>query len=446
MPGNSSPNRTYTGREVGGAFVILIGLAMLGSALVLNPVTGRIWQGVHAIDKADVMLSYCLWAIGLGALVIWLGNAFSRSATGGAIDRVMLIVLPLSMLILGDRYLLVEFGRPLWQHDTTLHYRHRPNTVRTLARAGRPEDVISINRHGHHDTDYPVAKPPGEFRALMIGDSITMGDQLPYRDTFSAQLEGLLAAKSPSHPGHQIINAGVHGYATYQELYVLEDAMRFEPDFVAIGFCMNDLTDPSVVKRGFDGAAIDYHHVAPTSNAVQEYMMNETGVGRLAQKILARGHTKGGERQHQLGAVREMSSPSDDPEVEKVFSYVLNDLEGMYGVARELQVPVVLMIFPFTFQLLEEDMRVPQERLTRHAAAQGVPVIDFTATFSDLVYDDAELLALLQRKEYSKNQIEGMFAERMREYFLDHDHLTTKGHAVVAEALFQHLVSAGVVR
>ena len=437
---------TYTAREVGGVFVMLIGVAVVGSGLVFNPVVGRMWQGVYAIDKLDVLLSYCLWAGGLGALIVWLGNAFSRSTPGSGTDRALIIVLPLSMLLLADRFLLVELGLPLWSHDAKLHYRHRPGITRTLARAGRPNEVISINRHGHHDTDYPVEKPPGEFRALMIGDSITMGDQLPYRETFSAQLEDLLAEGTGASASIQVINAGVHGYATYQELHVLQESMRFGPDFVAVGFCMNDLTDPSVMKRGFDGQAVDYHSVTPTSNSIQGYVLNDTGIGRLAQTILARGRTKSDERRSELDDVRHVAANIDDPEVAKALSYVLKDLEAMYETGRSQDVPVVLMIFPFTFQLLDEGSREPQRLLREHAKARGVPVLDFTDTFAKLVYDDPELLDLLQRKGYEADQIEQIFGWRMREYFFDSDHLTANGHTVVARALRDHLASIGLIQ
>jgi len=431
---------------VGGAFVALVGIGMIGSALVVNPVVGRLWQGVHAIDKADVQLSYCLWALALGAGIVWLGQAFARARPGGWIDRALVIALPLSLVLLGDRYLLVEFGLPLWTHDARLHYRHRPDTIRSLARAGRPDQVISINRYGHHDTDYPVAKPAGELRGVMIGDSITMGDQLPYADTFSAQLEELLAERDRAHASHQIINTGVHGYATYQEVTVLEESMRFEPDFAAIGFCMNDVTDPSVVKRGFDGAAVDYHRVAPSSNALQGYLLNDTGIGRLAQRILGRGRTKAGEQRDEMADVRHMAENPDDPEVARAFGYVLQDLEAMYETARSRDVHVVLVIFPFTFQLLETDTRAPQRILREHAEARGVPVLDLTDVFAERVYDDPEVLALLQRKGYTADQIERFFGWRMREYFLDSDHLTRKGHAVVARALLDHLAASGLIQ
>lgn len=446
MSGSRPRAGTYGSREVGGAFVMLLGAAVAGSGLVFNPLVGRLWQGVYAVDKADVLLSYCLWAAGLGGLIVWLGNAFARSASRGWADRALGLVLPLALLVLADRFLLVEFGLPLWTHDPLLHYRHRPGVTRTLAPVGRPGDVVSINRHGHHDTDYPVEKPAGEFRGLMIGDSITMGDQLPYADTFSAQLEELLAQRDDAHSTHQIINAGVHGYATYQERIVLRESMRFEPDFVAIGFCMNDLTDPSVVRRGFEGAAVDYHRVIPTSNPIHGYLLNDTGFGRLSQALLARGRTRAGERRNEFEEVRRAATSPTDPEVARAFEFVLQDLAWMYETARAEEVPIVLMIFPFTFQLQGDAARAPQRILREHAAAQGVPVLDLTQAFADLVYDDPELLALLQRKGYPAEQIEQIFGWRMREYFLDADHLTRTGHAVVAEALLEQLVTGGLIQ
>ena len=71
--------------------------------------------------------------------------------------------------------------------------------VRTLTAAGRPEDIITINEHGFHDTEFPREKPPGQLRGLMLGDSVTMGYGVTYAETFSAKLEEMLAEDtSPS--------------------------------------------------------------------------------------------------------------------------------------------------------------------------------------------------------------------------------------------------------
>lgn len=440
----------YSAREVGGLFVIGVGLAVIGSGLLFNPWVPRLWQGPHVVDKLDVLAGYCLWAFGIGAGLVWLGNAFARSRPGGWLDRAVVIGLPLALLVLADRYLLVELGLPLWIHDPVLHYRHRPDTVRTLARVGRPGDRVEINRHGFHDDDFPLEKPAGELRGLMIGDSITMGDQLTYAETFSAKLEELLAERDTAHDSHQIINAGVHGYASFQELAMLRESMRFDPDFVAIGFCMNDVTDPSVVKRGFEEAGVDYHKVAPSTSHLHGWLLNETGIGRLSQALLARSHSLGGERRRELAEVRQLAErlapgAQPDPELERAFAYVLEDLSEMYRISREQGAPPVLLVFPFTFQLLQPELRGPQRRLAEHAAAHGVPVIDFTEPLAARVYDDPELLALLQRRGTPPDEIEAIFAPRLRRYFLDNDHLSEAGHELVAEALLHQLDTLGLV-
>lgn len=437
---------TYTGRQVGGLFVVLIGLGVMATGLAVNPWVARLWQAAYAVDKLDVLGSYCLWAFGLGAGIVWGGTAFSKAAPGSRVDRALVIGLPVALLILGDRLLLVEFGLPLWTHDSELHYRHRPNAVRTLAPAGRPHDFIEINAWGHHDGNFPEAKPKGEFRALMIGDSITMGDQLTYAQTFHAHLEGLLAQGDHGFESYQVINTGVHGYTTYQEMKILDESMRFDPDFIAIGFCMNDVTDPSVVNRGFEDAAADYHRVAPTSNPIYGYILNDTGVGRLAQAIAARSTSLAAERQTELADVLHMaSSTTSDPKIARAFGHIFDDLSAMYATARAHDVPAVLLLFPYTFQLLDAEARAPQQLLREHALAHGVQVIDFTPIFADRIYDDPELLALLRRRGYPTERIEEIFGRSTRRYFLDNDHLTEEGHRVVAEVLMSHLARAGII-
>jgi len=181
----------------------------------------------------------------VGAALIGLGARVMRGKSRA--DELALLCGRGRAIILFDRFLLTRYGLTLWAYDAELRYKHRPNAVRTLASVGRPKDHIVINRWGFHDTDYPLQKPAREFRALMLGDSVTMGFGVTYAETFSAQLEGLLAARDRRFASHQVINAGVHGYSTFQEKRLLERSLRFGPDIVFVGFCMNDVTEPFVV-------------------------------------------------------------------------------------------------------------------------------------------------------------------------------------------------------
>ena len=51
---------------------------------------------------------------------------------------------------------------------------------------------VSLNSNGHRDDDMPVAKPAGERRILVLGDSVTFGWGVDQGEDFPARLEALL--------------------------------------------------------------------------------------------------------------------------------------------------------------------------------------------------------------------------------------------------------------
>ncbi len=100
---------------------------------------------------------------------------------------------------------------------------------------------VSVNAHGLRDDEFPRAKPPGETRVLALGDSFTFALGVRFEDLYVQQLERLLDARHPERR-HQVINAGVAGYNTRQELiYLRAEGLGFEPDLVTVGFYWNDL-------------------------------------------------------------------------------------------------------------------------------------------------------------------------------------------------------------
>ena len=440
----SAPGRLYDARRIGGGLIVALGIAAVLSGLWLNPVVGQWVRGPLVIDYADVLRDYFVWACAVGVLLIALGARVSRGRS--RFDELAVLALVLGSVILLDRYLLTRFGLPLWTYDAEIGYRHRPNAVRTLAAVGRPNDHIVINRWGFHDTDFPLHKPEHKFRALMLGDSTTMGFGLTYAETFSAQLESMLDGNDRRFVGHQAINAGVHGYSTYQEARMLERALVFEPDIVFVGFCMNDVVEPFVVDARYGGTGLDYHGVWQTSNAVVGWFANETGFGRLAQILATRGKILQAEKRREVYNTRRMAAESQtSPQIRQAWDMLLGQMSELYGTAQQRGVPVVLVIFPFTFQLADERLRTPQAILAQHAAAHGVDVIDTTEDFARLVFDDPELVAYLRRKGKSPDEVLAYHQHIVERYFLDEDHLTEAGHQVVARRLFDFLVRKGFV-
>ena len=124
---------------------------------------------------------------------------------------------------------------------------------------------------------------------------------------------------------------------------------------------------------------------------------------------------------------------------------VLRQMSELYGVAARHGVPVVLVVFPYTFQLTDPDSRVPQQILARHAAEHGVDVIDTTEDLARSVFDDAALVEYLRSRGKGPDEILAYHRHRVERFFYDEDHLTDAGHRVVARRLFDYLVDTGRV-
>lgn len=101
---------------------------------------------------------------------------------------------------------------------------------------------VRVNALGFRDTrDYALDKPPGTFRILVLGDSVTFGHGALSDTTYPYLLEQELSRWRPD-VNWQVWNLGVPGYATSQELkYLLDVGPRYQPDLVVVGFYENDL-------------------------------------------------------------------------------------------------------------------------------------------------------------------------------------------------------------
>jgi hypothetical protein len=121
--------------------------------------------------------------------------------------------------------------------DKTLGWRHAANVSKPFVNEFGEKTLTVQNEYGHRGKTYPLAKTPGKYRILVLGDSFTEAVQVGEDDLFTSQLEAL-------YPNVEIFNAGVGGYGTVQEyLYLAAEGLRFNPDLVLIMVFENDLSD-----------------------------------------------------------------------------------------------------------------------------------------------------------------------------------------------------------
>jgi lysophospholipase L1-like esterase len=243
-----------------------------------------------------------------------------------------------------------------------------------------------------------------------------------------------------------VINTGVHGYSTFQEKRVLERTLVFAPDIVFVGFCMNDVTEPFVIDKQFGGTGLDYHGVTQTLNPMAGWLANETGLGRLVQALAWRNKTLQAEKRLEVYNVRSMATESrTSPKMQEAWRILLDEMGELYNIAAKHGVPVVLVIFPYTFQLADEGLRAPQEILAQHAAKHGVGVIDTTDDFTRVVFEDPELVKYLRRNGKTPDEILAYHRHIADRYFFDEDHFTDAGHRIIARRLFEYLARKRII-
>lgn len=150
-------------------------------------------------------------------------------------------VLVISIItVLGTTEVIMRFAwrmggwveRPIYQKSTNPYLRYElvPN-----AQSGN----ISINSDGFRGREYPMFKPANTFRIIMLGDSETFSYMLPQADTLPAQLENLLNQSKGLK--YEILNFGVEGYCTFQELEMLKTkGLKYEPDLIILNYVLND--------------------------------------------------------------------------------------------------------------------------------------------------------------------------------------------------------------
>ena len=156
-----------------------------------------------------------------------------------------------------------RFPRDLFVADPAVSYRLRPGFHGT---ASTPEyrTELRVTAQGLRDEREYGAKPAGVTRVLAIGDSFTMGVGVDLENTLVKRVQGLLGADGAARRV-EILNGGVAGYSTNQEVTFLDAyGTAFEPDLVVLGFFIgNDIAEnggePLAVQDGYLGTAHETH-------------------------------------------------------------------------------------------------------------------------------------------------------------------------------------------
>lgn len=110
------------------------------------------------------------------------------------------------------------------------------------------EAYIRISNDGLRDREHSKVKPANTLRVAVLGDSYAAAFQVPMEATFWSVMEQELeGCEALSGQQIEVINLGVDGYGTAQELTTLRNrAWDYDPDLVLLAFTTgNDISDNS---------------------------------------------------------------------------------------------------------------------------------------------------------------------------------------------------------
>lgn len=100
---------------------------------------------------------------------------------------------------------------------------------------------IRLNSLGNRSPELSAKKAPGEYRALVIGSSVTMGWGVPAEKVFTAIAEKKLNADPTSGRHISIINAGIGNYNLQAQYQLFKRQFsKLDPDAVVLHYFLPD--------------------------------------------------------------------------------------------------------------------------------------------------------------------------------------------------------------
>jgi lysophospholipase L1-like esterase len=317
--------------------------------------------------------------------------------------------------------LLVRYMIPAWPFENPLYI---PDylSARDASLRWRFSSTGGRNSLGLRNREV-AAKRPGTLRILFVGDSLVWSGETSSGELYTKVLEQRLNARSvASVNSFEVINAGIPGYTTYQELEFLKIyGLDMEPDLVILGFVFNDVYYKYLHKP------ISQKMLGREPTAHLHHFNSDTFPGYL----FARSHLA-----HQIVSMSEMlwkrilGRPVFPFERRGDFylawkphgwEYARALIREMRSLLRQKGVPLVVLVFPISDQVNHEYRKLdeayvlyPQRKIHEICEDHGIPILDLT----DTVYREGGVTL-----------------------FRDYLHLNGKGNDVVANELEKNMVN-----
>ena len=252
----------------------------------------------------------------------------------------------------------MDFDMEMWKYATQIKvpkedprvvHEHRPNGQAMLMGV-----EVTTNGLALREGERAQKKPPGTYRIVALGDSITMGWGVAQDMTYPAQLERRLNARPPKgFPEglrYEVLNLGIGNYNTVQEVMRLKNlGLTLDPDLIILGYFIND-AEPT--PRPSSGFLIEHSYLYAFAASRIRMFKPSTGTYLDYYKELYDDNAPGW----------------------KATQAALGDLAA---ISREHSIPAIVFIIPELHDLGDSyPFAAVHRRLEQVGTAAGLPVVD----------------------------------------------------------------------
>lgn len=176
------------------------------------------------------------------SMVVKTTTGVIRNSRAWLINLALLIGSTLFALVLGEIAFRLMGWQPMyvsperdrfWKYDPLLGWAHQPGQE-GIFETRQFRTFVRINQKGLRDREHAYERSGDSQRILILGDSFAWGYGVEDSERVSQLLEASL--------GVEVINAGVSGYSTDQELlWLREEGSRYDTDLIILFFTGNDI-------------------------------------------------------------------------------------------------------------------------------------------------------------------------------------------------------------
>ncbi len=239
-----------------------------------------------------------------------------------------------------------------------------------------------FNGDGLRDRTRTKQKPEGVTRIAILGDSVTLGAELQPQEAYPQLLEARFAAEGRRT---EVMSVALWGWSTRQQRTAWQRIARgYRPDQALLAVCLNDIPELFNNLTRPPRWLVRLHE----ASALVRLLVNAEG--------------------REIDSVERLFLEPDAPRVRQALARFFDEVRALRREVEADGARLALVVFPFRFQLEPGAARaVVQERIAEFCRTEKLPCLDLLPTIAQV----------------------GPTA------FLDYDHLSPSGAALVADTL-----------